>query len=266
MKKFELPYNFDNDYFAFLNHYQDYFKYIKFIYLPAFKENGIENTRENGFGSMAEKENYHNYDKYVNIIKRFQSLNLDICILIQRNATLEIVQKYINEFNIKYFVINNDALAATLKELYGDKIYLILSITRSLTQEEIENTDLSMYDEIVLAFWFTRRLYKIKELPKKYNYTILVNCYCDPNCKIKNKLCNIHWFKNNATICKRKDNIIISPKDLIYYEDYIHSYKLVDRTDKSSEIFTAFNKYIKGYENLNNPDILRGNIDTYNLK
>ena len=146
MKKFELPYNFDNDYFAFLNHYQDYFKYIKFIYLPAFKENGIENTREKGFRSMEGKENYHNYDKYVNIIKRFQSLNLDICILIQRNATLEIVQKYINEFNIKYFIINNDELAVKLKELYGDKIYLILSITRLLTFDEIINTDLSMYD------------------------------------------------------------------------------------------------------------------------
>lgn len=266
MKKFEVPYNFDKDYFAFLNHYPDYFKYIKFIYLPAFKENGIENTREIGDDSMENKENYHNYDKYVNILKRFQSLNLDVCILIQRNATLEIVQKYINEFNIKYFVINNDALATTLKELYGDEIYLILSITRSLTQEEIENTDLSMYDEIVLAFWFTRRLYKIKELPKKYNYTILVNCCCDPNCKIKNKLCNIHWFKNNATICKRNDNIIISPKDLIYYEDYIHSYKLVDRTDRSVEIFTTFRKYVIGYENLNNPDIKRGNIEYYNLK
>ena len=45
MKKFELPYNFDNDYFAFLNHYQDYFKYIKFIYLPTFKKNVIQNTK-----------------------------------------------------------------------------------------------------------------------------------------------------------------------------------------------------------------------------
>ena len=123
MKKFELPYNFDNDYFAFLNHYQDYFKYIKFIYMPAFKEGNIQNSRETS--GILEKTNYTDYNKYSDIIKRFQSLDLDVCILIQKNATVDIIKKYINEFNIKYFVINDDTLATTLKELYSDKIYLI---------------------------------------------------------------------------------------------------------------------------------------------
>ena len=94
MKKFELPYNFNNDYFAFLTHYKEYFKYIKFIYMPAFKEGGIQNTRENS--GILEKENYTDYTKYSEIIKRFQSLDLDVCILPSLKAGI-----YINLIYLK---------------------------------------------------------------------------------------------------------------------------------------------------------------------
>ena len=41
---------------------------------------------------------------------------------------------------------------------------------------------------------------------------------------------------------------------------------MVDRTDTSTEIFTAFNKYAIGYENMNNPDTLKGTEEYYNIK
>lgn len=262
MKKFELPYNFDNDYFAFLNHYQDYFKYIKFIYMPAFKEGNIQNSRETS--GILEKTNYTDYNKYSDIIKRFQSLDLDVCILIQKNATVDIIKKYINEFNIKYFVINDDTLATTLKELYSDKIYLILSITRRITYNDIMKKDFSMYDEICLDFWFNRHIDKIKKLPTKYKYSILVNSVCCPFCTKKNS--EEHWFDNNWHDCIKKDTIEIFPADLIYFEPYITSYKCVDRTYKSAEILNSFKDYIKGYENINKEDYRRGPEDYYNIK
>lgn len=262
MKKFELPYNFNNDYFAFLTHFNDYFKYIKFIYLPAFKENRIENTREKA--GILEKVNYTDYDKYSAIIKRFQSLELDVCILIQRNATLEIVKKYIDEFNIKYFVINDDALATTLKELYGDKIYIILSITRRITYNEIMKKDFLMYDEICLDFWFNRHIDKIKKLPKKYRYSILINSVCCPFCP--KKVAEQHWFENDYQNCIKKDTIEIFPADLVYFDPYIESFECVDRTYSSSEIFNIFKNYVKAYENKDNPDPHRGVEDFYNTK
>ena len=262
MKKFELPYNFDSDYFAFLNHYKKYFDYIKYIYMPAFKEGNIQNTRETS--GLLEKENYINYDKYAQCIKQFQSLNIDVCILIQRNATVDIVKKYIEEFNIKYFVINDDALATTLKELYGDKIYLILSVTRHLTFNQITKNDYSMYDEICLYFWFNKHLDKIKKLPKKYKYAILVNSWCCPFCSVKDS--TAHWFDDNNHPCKKKDDSIIFPESLCYFDPYINTFKMVDRTDTSTEIFTAFNKYAIGYENMDNPDTLKGTEEYYNIK
>lgn len=262
MKKFELPYNFNNDYFAFLTHYKEYFKYIKFIYMPAFKEGGIQNTRENS--GILEKENYTDYTKYSEIIKRFQSLDLDVCILIQRNATLEIVKKYIDEFNIKYFVINDDALAKTLKELYGDKIYVILSITRRITYNEIMKKDFSMYDEICLDFWFNRHIDKIKKLPTKYKYSILINSVCCPFCPKKES--EIHWYQDHWHTCLPKDSIEIFPADLVYFDPYITSFKCIDRTFTSTEILNSFKDYVKAYENKDNPDPRRGVEDYYNIK
>jgi len=65
-----------------------------------------------------------------------------------------------------------------------------LSITRIITEKEILEKDLSMYDCIVLYFWFGRNLSVIKRLPKKYKYCIILNAFCYYDCKNANR----HWF------------------------------------------------------------------------
>ena len=152
MKKFEVPYNFYEDYIDKMSSLVDYFSYIKFVYVPCFKESNIENTRESK--NYKSHQNYIklNYIEYTNKIKEIQSLGLDVAILMQRGATFELIEKYINDLNIKYFIINDDVLAKKIKDKYGDKIYLILSITRALRFNDYLQNDLSMYDEIVLYF------------------------------------------------------------------------------------------------------------------
>ena len=260
LKRFEIPYNFDNDYFQYLKQYRDYFKYIKFIYLPAYKENGIKNTRETI--SLMQKEQYIDYNKYTNVIKSIQSLDLDVCILIQKNATLEVVRKYIEEFNIRYFIINDDKLACELRNIYKDRIFLILSVTRQLTYDDIINTDFSMYNEIVLFFWFNRHLDYIKKLPKKYKYCIMVNNFCCIECK----LANYHWFINQEYRCERKELGLILPEDIIYFDKYINTFKLLDRIESSDLIFDSVKRYIGAYINMDNPNIVRAKENYYNIE
>lgn len=250
MKNFELPYNFSDDYFNKLSKCKKYFEYIKFIYLPAFSEESLQNTREIGFISGYNNKKYTIWENYVNVLKEIQSYNLDICILMQRNATLELIEKYINEFNVKYFIINDDNLAKTLKDKYKNNVKVILSITRKLTYEDILNTDLSMYDEIVLFFWFNRHLQYIKKLPKKYKYVVLANSNCAYNCKIS----DLHWWRKDFKLFRlcgaNKDNLIyINPDDLVLFEKYVSSYKLLDRCQTSQNIMDSLVTYSIAYKN-----------------
>jgi len=260
MKKFEVPYNFENDYFDKLSSLDSkYFDYIKFIYLPAFKEHNVQNSREEFFNC----KNYNDLISYKEILKKIKSFNIDIALLIQRGATIDIIEKYYNEFNIKYFIINDDSLAKEIKSKYGKKIYLILSVTRILKYDDIINKDLSMYDEIVLYFWFNKHLDYIKKLPSKYNYSILVNSECIYNCKFP----KIHWF-NKKEQCRRYNkeySIFIDKNDLIYFDRYINSFKLVDRTFPSQKIIDELIMYIEGYININNIKFDKNMEDHYNL-
>ena len=250
-KKFEVPYNFETEYLDKILELKEYFEYIKFIYMPAFDENYLQNTREETIYPSVERSiNYKNWDNYLNIIKGFQSIGLDICILIQRNASLKLVEKYIN-LGIKYFVINDDQLAKTIKKKYKD-IYLILSITRNLSYDDIFNEDLSMYDEIVLMFWFNRHLQYIKKLPTKYKYAILTNSECNYKCTVFKE----HWWnkirgeKFNKCPCNAKDTIKIYVDDLIYFDQYIESFKLTDRAFQTKDIISILKLYLPAYKNI----------------
>ena len=69
--------------------------------------------------------------------------------------------------------MNDDNLALMAKDKYAD-IRCILSITRILSLEDIQNNDYSMYDEIVLFFNFCRQVQLLKELPTKYKYVLTI--------------------------------------------------------------------------------------------
>lgn len=251
MKKFEIPYNFnfDKNYFDNLEANKDLWGYIDTIYLPCFVDTKIDNIQHN-----SREEFNHSpktFDEYKWHIDKLKTYNIPITLLIQKDATEDMVEYHINNFGIYSFIINNDELAKKLKEKYGDKIKLTLSITRIITQEEIETKDLSMYDEICLFFYFTRHLNVIKELPKKYSYIALVNSRCLYDCSVVSK----HWFdikKLNQTCIRQlyrhgllnmKISAYVRPQDLFVFDDYISTYKLQGREYTSDRIFKEFKAY-----------------------
>ena len=270
MKQFEVPYNFAPDFISTFSE-SPHLDYIKFFYVPSFSSNNNTSTRADVRFKFGYPQTFEEYTKHIFSLQRLAP----VCILLQNNATYEDVFLYY-ALGIRYFILRDDVLAKTLKEKYPD-IHLYLSIVRKITAEEIHTMDFSMYDEIVLFFWFNRHLDVIKQLPKKYKYCILVNGICYYKCD----RCTEHWFLNADTLdefinkeleiikfCddKRKDlqqTIAINPEDLSLFEPYVNSYKLVDRQAPTKTIITDFHRYL---DKVLYPVDNRHTEDYYNLK
>ncbi len=253
--KFQVPYNFASDYIGKMSQHTDLFKHIRFVYLPAWKEDALNSRMNIAF----ENEYPKTYDEYVIHIKLLQALGLTVCILGQKSITYETVEKYY-AMGIRHFVLNNDELAVVLKEKHDD-IYLGLSITRNLTFAEIcnEGNDFSMYDEIILHHWFARHLTEVKQLPDKYNYTMIANSSCYYGCKWG----PAHWYaigenpeeylkairpsieKCQACIHDIRDTAYIEPENLHYFDSEVVAYKLVDREWPTDRIINALQEYVE---------------------
>ena len=250
-QKFEIPYNFD---FALVDKLLPYKEFIDFVYMPSFYEDGGNSRKD-----LVIKESVpYEWEEYLNHLSTIQN-NFDVGILIQENCTLELIDKYYS-LGVKIFVMNDDNLALMAKDKYAD-IRCILSITRILSLEDIQNNDYSMYDEIVLFFNFCRQVQLLKELPTKYKYVLIINSHCVYDCNRASK----HWKLNADTIedyiskvnpliynycgnIYREDRAFILPQDLIYFNDYIANYKLVDRLMPTEDIIYEIDRYTKEYE------------------
>lgn len=234
-------------------------EYIKFIYIPAWKDDDVINTRS----YLWETDPWmpQTWGEYVQRIKIIQSFDIPVSILFQNGGTYKTFQKYY-DLGIRYFTMGNDDLAKEIKKTHTD-VYLVSTLTKGLTIDNIENTDYSMYDEIVLWFWFNRHLDQIKELPKKYKYCIQLNATCYYDCK----WFNFHWYRFNKEdrlkgsasdvlpclqyrIGKTREQIIIFPEDVSYFEPYLNSYKLIDRESGTDEIMHFFLSYVLRTSNL----------------
>lgn len=251
--KFELPYNFDDKYFDYWK--PEYLEYIDCIYLPIYNfDNQQHNTREEY------NKTPKDLSEYTKHIGRIKSYNIPICILLQRNASMELVQKCIDLFGVYMFTLNDDVLAKQIKEKFGNRVYLRLSITRQIKGEDIPN--LKMYDCICLPFKWNRMLDKLKDLPTDIDYTIIVNttCLCEFSGCIK------HWFSPNEKrpsctpirMNGRNLNLnevgLIAPKDLDLFSKYIKVFKLQGRDYSSRAIFNYLERYIRGEDGPNGID------------
>lgn len=245
MKQYELPYNFAYDYVGKLARYSELFPYVRCIYLPAYVDDAMTTRRD-----IPLRDEYpKSYDEYLIRLKTMQQLGLPLCILMHRNATLEILEKYY-ALGIRMFTINDDALAIAARTRHND-ISLTLSVTRCLTEKDLVDGDFSMYDDIVLFFWFNRHLSVIKNLPKKYHYILICNTGCYYDCHWHDQ----HWFaetaeeeikatdKCRACVHSVRDTIYVEPENLSYFDPYISSYKLTDRLFDTDRIITDLKAY-----------------------
>lgn len=251
-QKFEIPYNFD---ISLINELVPYKEYIEFIYMPSYYEDGGNSRKD----LILKNRVPMNWDDYITHITAIQK-HFKIGILLQEDSTLELIDKYY-ELGIRIFILNNNDLVLTVKEKYAD-IKCILSITGVLSIEDIKNNDYSMYDEIVLFFNFCRQIQLLKELPTNYKYVLLVNSHCIYNCD----RALTHWRLKADTLEKyeaavetivnghcsdvfREDRAFIYPQDLVYFNEYITNYKLVDRLMNTEDIIYEIDRYSKQYTN-----------------
>ena len=252
MIKFEVPYNFSKDFIEKILERKDLFEYIDSFYVAAWKED-CENTR---LGLTFMDDYPKTFEEYTERIRELQSLGFPICILAQKNASIEVIEKYIN-LGIHAFTINDDNLATEIKSKYPD-VRLNLSITRALSLSDIQNGDFSMYDRIVLFHWFCRHLDMLERLPDRYKYVMVCNSKCYYDCRWH----DAHWFLKANTlneysdgeqeICKKCYSImsndmqktsLIEPENLDFFDPYVTAYKLTDRGDFTERVLDNLNAY-----------------------
>lgn len=273
LPKFELPYNFEPCYEGYLQNHHHLLDMVKCIYLSAWtadsKNTRIITTFDPNFPKTKEE-----YFQHIKMLQKYS----DVCVIFQsRQLDPSIIDEYYFH-GVKMYILADDDCAKTLKERYKD-IHLILTITRDITATDLEQNDYTMYDEIVLSFYFYRHIDAIKKLPKKYNYVLMVNSQCYHACTMRQK----HWFlqvdnpeeyhKIENQICANycgpllkdtRQSILIFPNDLQYFDPYVSSYKLLDRAIPAADIFSALWHYCNRINMASNPGH-PGGEDYYNL-
>lgn len=255
MKKFEIPYNLDPEFPKRLAARQDLISYIDSIYAAAWKDD-CDNTR---FDITFRDDYPKTYEEYESRMKELLSLGIPVTILAQRNADMEMIKKY-RDLGIHGFILNDDKLAAEIREEYPE-VRLTLSVTRALTLQELQDGRFDMYDRIVLFHWFSRHLDSMQLLPQRYRYVMICNNGCYYDCKWH----DAHWFIKSADIetyrkeseqaCRscnailmegKQNSSVIEPEDLIYFDQYVDCYKLVDRYDSTDAIIGRLQEYSSG--------------------
>ena len=114
-KQYEVPYNFSYDFVPKLSRRRELFPYIRCIYLPAWREDATSTRKD-----IEKREEYpKSYDEYVLRLKCLQQLGLPLCVLMQRNATLDALERYY-DLGIRMFTISDDSLAIASKSRHPD--------------------------------------------------------------------------------------------------------------------------------------------------
>ena len=259
MKPFEIPYNFDKQLIDFLNIYKID---IHCIYLPPFRNHYI--TTRHFYRSLMGTFplDLLEYEKHINNI--IQN-NFNPMLLLQRPDKLlpkELVRYYIN-IGIKTFCVGSIEQANIIKEVKDD-VEIIGSIVMQINNEKLKQNNYHNFNGFVLFFPFNRNIQLIKELPKEYEYSLLVNSGCNIFCDGVR-----HWTVNSLeeetnimNNCPRRKNnsiehnIYIPNIDVQYFEPYINYIKLQGREYNTQKIIGDIVNYTY-FDRINQTQIKR---------
>lgn len=215
---------------------------ISSVYLPAFKEH-CNSARDDEIN----KNLPSTWDEYAEHIKLILASGYTPDILIQEPQKIldaHTIQLYLN-LGVNTFTVAEDDNAKLIKQLCPNA-YIIASITKVLSPDEINNLDNTLYDEVCLYFWYNRNIKTIHNLPTHFKYSIIVNAWCSCTCAS----CYEHWFGDNRRtfICPegtKGDGCGIS--NLEYFTPYIHTFKVQGREfiEAALNTFEVFLKDIK---------------------
>lgn len=246
IKKFEVPYSFDEDIIPYYAHYSTH---VNFLFLPPFYKD-LMNTRTclqskvKGFSYMPQTRKEYEY--HLNLITerklRFVVLWQDRESVISKECL-----DYYSKLGASGFIIANDKNAQIIKE-YNSKLLVISSIVQRLCRG-ISTKNFQYYDYCVLFYPFTRSLDAIKQLYKlKDKLVIMPNSFCHTDCPGIQ-----HWFVKDIRnfefdkLCPAyNDNTkstFIYPEHLYLFDNYVGGYKLQGREWSTDTIITACESY-----------------------
>ena len=243
-KKFELPYNFDEN---ILDYYKVNSSYINFLYLPPYKEdlkNSRSNTKQKGNSYMPQTR--EEYEFHTHLINK---ANLKFVVLWQdrKNVISKDMLDYYCKLGACGFTIANDINARIIKE-YNPQLLVIASIIQR-NCNNISNKDFSYYDYVVMYYPFNRSLDIVKKLSAiKDKIIIMPNCFCHTDC-----MGIQHWFSKDENffdyikLCPAYNDdsksTYIRPEHLYLFENYVGGYKLQGREWKTDYIITLCESY-----------------------
>lgn len=241
IKKFEVPYNFDEE---LIPYYQKYSCIINFLFLPPYKDDAF-NTRTYLQGKVKGRsympQSREEYEYHLHLIK---SAELRFVVLWQdRDGMLsKELLDYYTELGAGGFIIANDRNAKIIKE-YNPKLLVISSIVRRLCKD-IRKMDFSYYDYIVMYYPFTRSLNVLKSFTNlRDKLVIMPNSFCHTDCPGVQ-----HWFAKDVRLfdaeklCPAYNDesrcTFIYPEHLKLFDDYVAGYKLQGREWRTDYIVT----------------------------
>lgn len=250
MKKFNIPYNFDFNLLSGLNILNIEEESIYCIYMPP-EESDYKTIQKNDVLPYGTE-----YLEHINIINS-QFPNKIQLLLQQPNKLIskKKLEKYIN-LNISKFCVGSIEQAKIIKEILP-KADITGSIVMHITKEKLEQDKedyLKYFNNFVLDFSYNRDIDKIYNLPKDFNYTLIINSCCNSKCQG-----DFHWFYNGSENfeCPYKDKIswsetsIIKPSDLPLFDPYINNYEIEGRGFPTFSILANLllygNNNFKGY-------------------
>lgn len=252
-RQFEVPFNHTEELLQFLEkNNKKLLRYVKHILVAPYYLDYVSTRHKEAKKPLSRQD-------YERQVQRLQNAGYTISLLFNMPETVEttIIEYYI-KLDISTFIVNNDELAKTLKQL---GLITIASITKRLQLNDIKNRDLSMYDYIVLDYTFNASLNRIKQLPPTHKYILMVNTFCDYTCDFYT-----HWRELPGWKCPRVQNqdrnvTVIDPHHYDKFDDYISIYKLEGREYTTKMILEDImywvfirNKYRHENINTDNPE------------
>ncbi|OWV23693.1 hypothetical protein B7982_04475 [Fibrobacter sp. UWB2] len=260
-KKFEVPYNFDEELIPF---YKEYSNYVNFLFLPPYKDDLI-NTRT--IIQSADKGDCYmpqcRYE-YESHLKEIKDAGLRFVVLwqVKDNVISKSMLDYYVNLGAAGFIVANDDNAKIIKK-YDDGLLVICSIVQRLCAGMLAK-DFSNYDYVVMYYPFNRSLNAIKLLKEiKEKIVIMPNTVCHTDCPAIH-----HWFPskdrpfNQDRDCMAIKNIdrccFIYPEHLSLFDDFVGGYKLQGREYPTSIIKDVCRAF---FTRKTPPSLLEANIE-----
>lgn len=230
--KYEVPYNFVKGLVTF---YAKYRTFIRFLYLPPFREDSINTrssieTKKRGWCYMPVSR--VEYEFHLRLIC---NANLKFLVLWQdpkRPIRKEDIEYYVS-LGASGFIVGNDSNAEFIKK-NNPTLIVICSLVQRVCSDALSR-DFVYYDYILLYYPYNRGLDALKELESiKHKLILMPNSLCHVDCPSM-----FHWFPPMNSNFKMSEHCpslkqpfyssFISPKHLYLFDEYVCGYKLQGR-------------------------------------